>query len=114
MRKFLGWFQSLSDWASIAFGSVWFIIFHLTFWSIWMVYATFDPYPFNLLTLTVSLESILLSGLLLNATNRSGDEDRRIISNDLKLDQETHNHIEELRNKVNEILEHLRDKPKGN
>lgn len=73
-----------------------------------MIFATFDPYPFNLLTLTVSLESILLSGLLLNATNRSGDEDRRIIIKDLKLDQETHNHIEELRRHVKEILEHTR------
>jgi uncharacterized membrane protein len=73
-----------------------------------MAFAIFDPYPFNLLTLTVSLESILLSGLLLNATNRSGNEDRRIITKDLKLDQETHNHIEELRKNIKEILEHIR------
>jgi hypothetical protein len=54
------------------------------------------------------LESILLSGLLLNATNRSGDADRRIITKDLKLDQETHNHIEELRRHMKEVLEHIR------
>jgi uncharacterized membrane protein len=73
-----------------------------------MSFALFDPYPFNLLTLTVSLESILLSGLLLNATNRSGNEDRRIITKDLKLDQETHNHIEELRRHMKEVLEYIR------
>jgi len=101
-------FQKISDWCSSAFGSPWFLIIHLVFWSFWMTFAAFDPYPFNLLTLTVSLESILLSGLLLNATNRSGDEDRRIITKDLKLDQETHNHIEELRHHVKEILEHIR------
>jgi len=72
-----------------------------------MTFAVFDPYPFNLLTLTVSLESILLSGLLLNATNRSGDEDRRIISKDLKLDQATHNHIEELRRHISLIMNHM-------
>ena len=55
----------------------------------------------------VSLESILLSGLILNATNRTGEEDRRIISKDLKLDQATHNHIEELRRHVTLILEKL-------
>jgi uncharacterized membrane protein len=98
----------MSDWASTAFGSPWFLISHLAFWSLWMIFAIFDPYPFNLLTLIVSLESILLSGLLLNATNRSGDEDRRIIIKDLKLDQESHKHIEELRRHVNEILEHIR------
>ena len=107
------YFQKVSDWASIAFGSVWFLIFHIVFWSLWMTFAVFDPYPFNLLTLTVSLVSILLSGLLLNATNRSGDEDRRIITKDLKLDQETHNHIEELRRNVKGILERLDDKTKG-
>jgi uncharacterized membrane protein len=98
----------MSDWASTAFGSPWFLIIHIVFWSLWMAFAIFDPYPFNLLTLTVSLESILLSGLLLNATNRSGNEDRRIITKDLKLDQETHNHIEEVRRHINEILEHIR------
>ena len=107
------YFQKISDWCSIAFGSPWFIISHLIFWGFWMTFAIFDPYPFNLLTLTVSLESILLSGLLLNATNRSGDEDRRIISKYLKLDQETHNHIEELRRHINEIVEHIRVKDKS-
>lgn len=101
-------FQKISDWASVAFGSPWFIILHICFWALWMSFALFDPYPFNLLTLTVSLESILLSGLLLNATNRSGDEDRRIITKDLKLDQETHNHIEELRRHMKEVLEYIR------
>jgi len=102
------YFQRMSDWAATAFGSPWFLIVHMVFWTLWMTFAAFDPYPFNLLTLTVSLESILLSGLLLNATNRSGDEDRRIIMKDLKLDQETHNHIEELRKQTKEILEHIR------
>jgi len=102
------YFQKISDWASTAFGSPWFLIIHIIFWSLWMAFAIFDPYPFNLLTLTVSLESILLSGLLLNATNRSGNEDRRIITKDLKLDQETHNHIEEVRRHIKEILEHIR------
>ena len=75
-----------------------------------MTFAAFDPYPFNLLTLTVSLESILLSGLLLNATNRSGEQDRNIIEKDLKLDQETHNHIEELRRNINHIMKTLEEK----
>ena len=78
-----------------------------------MTLAAFDPYPFNLLTLTVSLESILLSGLLLNATNRSGNQDRAIIEKDLKLDQASHGHIEELRRKVTHILELLEDKDGG-
>ena len=65
-----------------------------------MIFATFDPYPFNLLTLTVSLESILLSGLLLNATNRSGEKDRQIMDVTLKLDHQTHTMIREMWEKM--------------
>ena len=96
-------FQKIADWASNAFASSWFQIFHVTWWSCWIIFGT-EKFPFGLLTLIVSLESILLSGLILNATNRQGDEDRKIITKDLKLDQATHNHIEELRRHVQQIL----------
>ena len=100
-------FQKVSDWAAVSFGSPWFFFIHLIWWGTWVL-IPLEPFPYGLLTLIVSLESILLSGLILNATNRSGDEDKRIINKDLKLDQETHNHIEELRKHMNEILEHIR------
>lgn len=99
-------FQKLSDWAAVSFGSPWFFLFHLLWWSAWVI-IPIEAFPYGLLTLIVSLESILLSGLILNATNRSGDEDRRIIMKDLKLDQETHNHIEELRRHTSLIMDHL-------
>jgi len=95
------YFQKASDWCATAFGSPWFLIIHMIFWVLWMLFATFDPYPFNLLTLTVSLESILLSGLLLNATNRSGAEDRKIMDVTLKLDHQTHTMIREIWEKMN-------------
>jgi len=97
------YFQRMSDWAATAFGSPWFLIFHMVFWTAWMTFAVFDPYPFNLLTLIVSLESILLSGLLLNATNRSGDEDRAIIEKDLNLDGQTHKRVEEALYLIKEV-----------
>jgi len=99
-------FQKLSDWAAVAFGSPWFFLFHIVWWSGWVLIPV-EAFPYGLLTLIVSLESILLSGLILNATNRSGDEDRRIISKDLKLDQATHNHIEELRRHISLIMDHM-------
>src|ERR1700676_4736458 len=36
----------------------------------WRAAATFDPYPFNLLTLAVSLEAIVLTGFVLMAQSR--------------------------------------------
>lgn len=106
IKKFIGGFQSISDWAAIAFGSPWFFIFHLLWWGCWIVFAV-EAFPFGLLTLIVSLESILLSGLILNATNRSGDEDRRIISTDLNLDKYTNSSVHEIKAMVEQILERL-------
>ena len=97
------YFQKIADWASSAFASAYFQIFHIIWWSSWIIIGI-EKFPFGLLTLVVSLESILLSGLILNATNRQGDQDRKIIMKDLKLDQATHGHIEELRRHVQQIL----------
>jgi uncharacterized membrane protein len=99
-------FQKVSDWAAVSFGSPWFFLFHISWWGLWVVVPV-EPFPYGLLTLVVSLESILLSGLILNATNRSGEEDRRIIVKDLKLDQATHNHIEEMRRHLKQIMDKL-------
>jgi len=99
-------FHKISDWAAVSFGSPWFFLFHIIWWGAWVIVPV-EAFPYGLLTLIVSLESILLSGLILNATNRSGDEDRRIISKDLKLDQATHNHIEELRRHVTLMMDHM-------
>lgn len=88
-------FHRISDWAAEAFGSQWFFFFHLAWWGFWIAFSI-EPFPFGLLTLTVSLESILLSGLILNATNRSGAKDRDIIEKDLHLDGQTHKLIEEI------------------
>jgi uncharacterized membrane protein len=101
-------FQRVADWASESFASVWFQVVHCLLWGIWIGFHL-EAFPYGLLTLIVSLESILLSGLILNATNRSGDMDRKIITKDLKLDQATHNHIEELRRHVNRIMEILEE-----
>jgi uncharacterized membrane protein len=60
-------------------GKMWFIILHLIWFAIWIalnaqsrVTATFDPFPYSLLTTIVSLESIFLSLFILMSQNRSG------------------------------------------
>jgi uncharacterized membrane protein len=59
-------------------GRMWFIIVHAVWFAIWIginVRATrlsaFDPFPFPLLTMAVSLESIFLSLFILMSQNRS-------------------------------------------
>lgn len=59
-------------------GKMWFIILHAAWFAIWLALnltarrgSAFDPFPFALLTMIVSLESIFLSLFILMSQNRS-------------------------------------------
>ena len=59
-------------------GKMWFIALHLAWFGVWLLLnmkakgaTTFDPFPFSLLTMIVSLESIFLSLFILMSENRS-------------------------------------------
>ena len=58
---------------------MWFILGHVVWFVVWMALnlrgghgLAFDPFPFPLLTMIVSLESIFLSLFILMSQNRSG------------------------------------------
>ena len=61
------------------FGSTWFLILNALIFIAWLVWNSgfvpgldqFDPYPFTFLTMTVSLEAIFLSVVVLMSQNRS-------------------------------------------
>ena len=61
-------------------GSITFLVLHVIFFAMWLGFNStplaFDPFPYNLLTMTVSLEAIILSTLLLFSGNRSAARDR--------------------------------------
>jgi uncharacterized membrane protein len=59
-------------------GKMWFIVFHAVWFSIWLWLNSgskgrlaFDPFPYQLLSTVVSLESIFLSLFILMSQNRS-------------------------------------------
>jgi uncharacterized membrane protein len=59
-------------------GSMTFVYVHLVWFSVWIVANTafgpaFDPFPFGLLTMIVSLEAIFLSTFVLLSQNRQAD-----------------------------------------
>jgi CRP/FNR family transcriptional regulator, cyclic AMP receptor protein len=89
--------EGLSDWAAHAFGTPWFLIVHVAVFSLWII-LEIEPFPFGLLTMIVSLESILLSGLLLSATDRESQRDRSIMNRDLRVSKE-----------IKELLIHMHD-----
>jgi uncharacterized membrane protein len=70
--------QRVSDAVSRALGSAFFGILHLVWFAAWIGMNTyrpfgvtaFDPYPFGLLTMVVSLEAIFLTIMVLISQNR--------------------------------------------
>lgn len=69
-----------ADWVAKFSGSITFLVMHVIYFIAWIAVNSlgpaFDPFPYNLLTMTVSLEAILLSTLLLFSSNRSSARDR--------------------------------------
>lgn len=72
----------MADWIANFSGSITFLILHIVFFAAWLLVnalasqLSFDPYPFNFLTMVVSLEAIILSTLLLFSGNRQAARDR--------------------------------------
>jgi uncharacterized membrane protein len=71
-------------------GSFRFLVMHVLLFAAWIVWnllpddAMFDPFPFNFLTMCVSLEAIVLSVVVLLSQNRQAAKDR--IRDDIEYD----------------------------
>ena len=75
--------QRIADWIAWFSGSMPFLMLNGGWFIIWIVLNTlllgavaFDPYPFGLLTMIVSLEAIFLSCFVLISQNRQAEKDR--------------------------------------
>ena len=72
--------ERLADWLTGSFGSMGFLFLNALWFGIWMVVnlgfvpgvPVFDPFPFGLLTMVVSLEAIFLAIIVLMSQNRAG------------------------------------------
>ncbi|OGI94966.1 hypothetical protein A3A03_02220 [Candidatus Nomurabacteria bacterium RIFCSPLOWO2_01_FULL_40_18] len=75
--------ERIADWMTSHFGSMTFLILNVVFFILWIVVnvggvngiSAFDPYPFNLLTMVVSLEAIILAVFVLISQNRTSKVD---------------------------------------
>lgn len=76
--------QKAADWIAEFSGSIPFLMIHVGWFFVWIVanagvlpgIPAFDPYPFGLLTMVVSLEAIVLSVFVLLSQNRQAEKDR--------------------------------------
>ena len=83
--------MKVADWISEFSGSLEFLFIHLGLFFVWIVlnvgpigrhFGNFDPFPFGLLTMVVSLEAIILSVFVLLSQNRQVARDR--VRNDIE------------------------------
>jgi uncharacterized membrane protein len=75
--------QRVADWISWFSGSMTFLALNVIWFVVWIAVnvwplgvVQFDPFPFGLLTMIVSLESIFLTCFVLISQNRQAEKDR--------------------------------------
>jgi CRP/FNR family transcriptional regulator, cyclic AMP receptor protein len=90
--------QRAADWIAEFSGSIAFLVLHLIWFFVWIVLNTswvtsiaalepvtgFDPFPYGLLTMTVSLEAIVLSVFVLLSQSRQAAKDK--VRSDIEYD----------------------------
>ena len=95
-------------------GSMIFVYIHLVWFGLWVAInlgwsgiKPFDPFPFGLLTLIVSLEAIFLSTFVLISQNRTGEAADKRADLDLQIDLLAEHKITHLITIVAAIADHL-------
>jgi CRP/FNR family transcriptional regulator, cyclic AMP receptor protein len=101
--------QRSVDWIAAFSGSIPFLLLHVILFAVWIAWNTlltpFDPFPFGLLTMAVSLEAIVLSVLVLLSQSRQAAKDhiRSDIEYDVNLKAELE--VTHLHDKVDRLME---------
>lgn len=108
--------QRGADWISDFSGSLSFLFIHVAIFTFWIVMNVeplassiggWDPYPFGLLTMSVSLEAIILSVFVLLSQNRQAARDR--VRNDIEYEINLKAELEvaQLHEKVDQLYEQI-------
>ncbi len=118
MEKKMSLLERITDWIAWFSGSLYFLILTALWFAIWIAVNTlplrvpaFDPFPFGLLTMIVSLEAIFLSCFVLISQNRQAEKDhlRSDVEYDVNIKAEMEiAHLHEKTDRMNEqVLEKL-------
>lgn len=105
--------EKLADWITSTFGSIGFLTLNVVWFALWIVLnvslipgvVPFDPFPFGLLTMIVSLEAIVLAIFVLIAQNRAERVDNLRQEVDLQVDMIAEEEVTKLLLMVSVLLE---------
>jgi uncharacterized membrane protein len=117
-REHRGFSDELANKITAFGGSMLFVWLHVVWFTIWMainvaylIFQPFDPYPFGLLTMIVSLEAIFLSTFVLITQNRQALAADRRAKVDLQVNMIAEREITKVLEVVNHVHEHLGKRP---
>lgn len=108
-----------SDFLTAFFGTSWFLVVNASFFCAWIVLNSslfpgvpmFDPFPYGLLTMVVSLEAIFLSIIVLISQNRASKMADLREELDFRINVKTEQEVTKMINMIDEIHDHLGLKP---
>ncbi len=103
-----------ADWVAGACGNPAFAYAHAVWFTVWIVWnigwfwlPAFDPYPFGLLTMVVSLEAIFLSMFVLISQNRMSELSEQRSDLDLQINLLSEYEVTKLLKIADAIADHL-------
>jgi len=110
-----GFADKMADFLTNLFGSVWFLVLNAIWFAGWMLVNTglipgikaFDPFPYGLLTMVVSLEAIFLAIIVLISQNRAAKIADLREEIDLQLNVKAKQEITRMLIMLDEIHDHL-------
>jgi len=106
--------QRIADVIAEFSGSIPFLVLNAVFFAVWLIVnaiprIAYDPYPFGLLTMIVSLEAIFLSIFVLVSQNRQADKDRIRNELDYQVNLKAELGVSVLLHKADAITESLQE-----
>lgn len=114
MEEKLSTLQRIADWIAWFSGSMQFLIINGLWFVIWISINTlplgasqFDPFPFGLLTMIVSLEAIFLSCFVLISQNRQAEKDHIRSDVEYEVNIKAELEIAHLHEKTDQIYEQM-------
>ena len=114
MSIHLGVLDRISDWLAWFSGSMPFLISHSVWFIVWISLNTlilgdraFDPFPFGLLTMIVSLEAIFLACFVLISQNRQAQKDKVRADIEYEVNIKAELEVAHLHEKTDRIYENM-------
>jgi uncharacterized membrane protein len=109
--------QRIADWIAWFSGSMQFLLVNALWFIVWIAINTlplgipqFDPFPFGLLTMIVSLEAIFLSCFVLVSQNRQSEKDHIRSDIEYEVNVKAELGIAHLHEKTDRIYEQMLDR----